>query len=257
MKHHLQMILLFTRQELFEQYRGNALGIVWLFIQPLTYILIFTLIFSDIMKTRLANFDQPYAYSTYLVAGILSWNMIINIITKTSSVYQTKAGLIKKVPTHLLMLPIYIPLAEAIIYVIGMVLFSIVLLLVGHDFSLGWLWLPPLTLCAILFAYTTGILFGLLSPFIPDIRSAIPIFSQLLFWMTPIIYLPDIVPKQFQWLLDANPFTWLIRNFQAIIFYQTPLDWGTLAAALGLTTILSLLVYWLHLRLEKDIRDLI
>lgn len=257
MKHHLQMILLFTKQELLEQYRGNALGVVWLFIQPLTYILIFTLIFSDIMKTRLANFDQPYAYSTYLVAGILSWNMIINIITKTSSVYQTKAGLIKKVPTHLLLLPLYIPLAEVIIYIIGMALFSIVLLLVGYDFSTTWLWLPLLTLCAILFAYVSGMLFGLLSPFIPDIRNAIPVLSQLLFWMTPIIYLPNIVPKQFQWLLDANPFTWLISNFQAAIFYQTPLHWGTLTASLGLTASIGLLVYWLHLRLEKDIRDLI
>lgn len=257
MKHHLQMTLLFTKQELFEQYRGNALGVVWLFIQPLTYILIFTLIFSDIMKTRLANFDQPYAYSTYLVSGILSWNMIINIITKTSSAYQSKAGLIKKVPTHLLVLPLYIPLAEVIIYAIGMILFTIVLLLVGHDFSPTWLWLPLLTLFTILFASTTGMLFGLLSPFIPDIRSAIPVFSQLLFWMTPIIYLPNIVPERFQWLLDANPFTWLISNFQAIIFYQTPLDWGALAAILGLTAVLGLLVYWLHLRLEKDIRDLI
>lgn len=63
-------ILLFAKWELRDQFRNRLLGGAWLFLQPLSYILIFTLVFSHLMNARLQQFDSPYAYSIYLISGI-------------------------------------------------------------------------------------------------------------------------------------------------------------------------------------------
>jgi lipopolysaccharide transport system permease protein len=257
MKQQLGLVLLFARQELIDRYRDNLLGVAWLVLQPLIYILIFTLIFSDIMKNRLADFDQPYAYSIYLVSGLLAWMMVNNTITRLSSVYQDKSTLIKKVPISLSLMPLYIPLAELVVYLIGMLLFAIVLILIGYSFDYYWLWFPVLFLLNGVFAYAIGLFLALLSPFIPDIRTATPVLLQLFFWMTPIIYLPTLIPESFQWLIDINPFAWLVSNLQNIIFFHTSPKLSYLFSLIVLSGALLGLCRWLQIRLERDIRDLI
>jgi len=257
MKKHLSLVLLFARQELFDRYHNNILGRLWLILQPLIYILIFTLVFSGIMKTRLANFNDDYAYSIYLVSGLLIWTAISNIVIRLSSVYQDKASLIKKVPINLMVMPLYIPLIEMSIYLISMALFSVILLLIGYSFSLLWLWLPLILLLSFSFAYALGLFFALLSPFIADIRTAVPVFFQLLFWMTPIIYLPSIIPDQYRYIIELNPFAVLINNFQKVIFFQESPKITTIAVIFIISCLMLACAYYLHKKLEKDIRDLI
>ena len=257
MKKQINLVLLFAKQELFDRYRNNILGRVWLILQPLIYILIFTLVFSGIMKTRLADFNQDYAYSIYLVSGLLLWTAVSNIIIRLSSVYQDKANLINKVPINLMIMPLYIPLIEIIIYLISMSLFSIILLFIDYEFTTLWLWLPVLLIVSVSFAYALGLVFAMLSPFIADIRTAVPVLFQLLFWMTPIIYLPSIVPEQYRLLIELNPFSGLVHTFQQIIFFQASPSIKFIIIIVLLSILLFSLAYYLQRKLEKDIRDLI
>ncbi len=257
LKEQLSLILLFTKQELFDRYRYSLLGRTWLILQPLIYILIFTLVFSSIMKTRLSDFNDDYAYSIYLVSGLLIWTAASNVIIRLSSVYQDKATLIKKVPINLMVMPLYIPLVEAIIYLISMFLFAIILILVGYEFTWLWLWLPLLLLISLSFAYVVGLLFALLSPFISDIRHAVPVLFQLLFWMTPIIYLPSIIPTSYRWIIDLNPFAGIVHHFQQVIFFKNIPSISTLLITSVISLLLLAMVYKLYTHVEKDIRDLI
>lgn len=258
MKKQLNTALLFARQELYDQYKGSILGIFWVMIQPMVYILIFTVVFSKLMGARLANFDQPYAYSLYLVSGILIWNATSSTITRLSGIYQAKAPLIKKVPISLSLMPLYIPLTEAVIYSLGMALFALILcLFINYPFTWHWLWIPPLLILSLSFAYTLGLITALLSPFLPDIRTGIPVIIQLLFWMTPIVYVIDILPSSIQWIALYNPFSWITQSLQAIVLkHQSPQVLHLLGLLL-LTLFFGLLSRWLQLRLQKDIRDLI
>jgi len=257
MKKQINLVLLFAKQELFDRYRNNILGRVWLILQPLIYILIFTLVFSGIMRTRLADFDHDYAYSIYLVSGLLIWTAVSNIIVRLSSVYQDKAHLIKKVPINLMIMPLYIVLIEAVIYIISLILFSLILVFIDYDFTILWLWLPFLVVLSFSFAYALGLFFALLSPFIADIRTAVPVLFQLLFWMTPIIYLPSIIPAQYRYFIEWNPLAGLVHHFQQILFFQTSPTLKTITIILLLSVVMLGLAYYLHHKLEKDIRDLI
>jgi lipopolysaccharide transport system permease protein len=253
----LRLILLFARRELIDQYQHSLLGGLWLFLQPLSQILIFTLVFSQIMNAKLPMFDNPYAYTVYLISGILLWTMIANIIQRLSRVYEDKAALIKKVSLSLSLIPLFIPLVELVIFSISILFFIIFLWLIDYPFSFYWLLLPFLVGLVMSFTYVLGLILGLLSVFLPDIKTFVPIFIQLSFWLTPIVYISSILPTWVATWMQFNPFFWAIDSMHQIILHNQLPHLPYIAALIISTVILTVLARWLQQRLEKDIRDLI
>lgn len=254
----LSHVMLFTRQELVDRYRGKLFGVLWLLLQPLAYLVIFSVVFSGLMRAKLTGFeDQPYAYSIYLIAGLLIWTFMSNMLNQLVQVFQTKASLIRKVPMSLSLMPLYIPIAEGVSFWLSLVFFGAFLLFVGHSITLSWLLLPLIWGLIVLMLYGWGLSLALLSVFLPDIRTALPIFLQLLFWLTPIVYLPAVLPEWAQSFVFYNPFAWPVMASQQIVLYhQLPsfnlLLWMTSLAVVGLLS-----ARFLQNKLEKDVRDLL
>jgi lipopolysaccharide transport system permease protein len=254
----LPHILLFARQDLLDRHRDSLLGIFWVFLQPLAYILIYSLVFSELMKSRLTGFeDQPFAYTQYLISGLLVWMLMSNTISQLSAIYQTKAHIIRKIPVSLSIMPLYVPLVETVIYLFGMLVFALMLILMGQTITWYWLWLPVVLVLVLAVAYPFGLILGMLGVFLPDLRTATPIALQLVFWLTPIVYLAAILPESVQTFVHYNPFSWATESVQAIVLYQRSPQLGHLIALFFLAVVLLLTARWLQNRLEKDIRDLV
>lgn len=254
---HLSHTLLFARQELIYRYHDNALGIFWLFAQSITHVLIFTLVFSKLMGARLSAFESQYAYSIYLVSGILPWNALANTLTNLASVYNAKSYLIKKVPLSLSLMPLYVPLVEAVIYSVTMGVFMLFLWAIDYPWNWHWLWLPGIMALNLAFAYGLGLILGMLNVFIPDIKNLTGLVLQFGFWLTPIVYVTNILPEWAQRIISLNPFYWAIESLHQIILFGNPPHARRLFQLFLLTLLIAVTARWLQIRLERDIRDLI
>lgn len=250
-------VLLFARWELRDQFSNRMLGGLWLFLQPLSYILIFTLVFSHLMNARLQQFDSPYAYSIYLVSGMLLWNLMAGVLQRLVNIFSEKAGLIRKVPVSLVLMPLYVPLVELVVFGIASVFFLVFLAVISHEPNIYWLWLPVVVLSGLLFAYSLGLVLAILSVFMPDLRNAVAIVLQLGFWMTPIVYVESILPEWVVGWMVLNPFYWGVSNMHRIVLYGQPPSFTLLFLLLACGLLLSLLARYLQHKLEKDVRDLI
>lgn len=257
----LSLIMRFVRQEMIDRHASAVLGTLWTFLLPLSQILIFTLIFSNIMGLRLASMGLEdlgqYSYSVYLVTGLLPWLAFSNTLNRVTGVYQEKAGLINKVHLPLLGLPLYIPITEILLYGIGMGFFTLFLLFIGFTWTWAWLWLPPLIGLTLLLAYTLGLICALISVFIRDTRDLVNIALQLGFWLTPIVYVIELLPERWHPLFLFNPMHHLISSLRiALLQGQTP-PLLPLLLLLAISLLLLGFAYWLGKRLEKDLRDFI
>jgi lipopolysaccharide transport system permease protein len=256
----IALLLTFTRQDLVDRYSSSILGGVWTLINPLVLILIYTLIFSKIMGARLSDLGvefSEYGYSIYLVPAVLAWSAFGNTLTRVSTVFQDKAGLIGKVSLSLRTLPLYILLSETIVFLISMSLFAIFLLLIGYPISWMWLLLIPVYLVQQLLAYSLGFGAAVLGVFVRDVIELVRITVQLWFWLTPIVYVLDILPEETQNMLAWNPMTHFVTAFREVILYARVPDLGALAvlAVVGLC-FLAMALFGFQ-RLEKDLRDFI
>lgn len=253
------LTLHFVRQDLVDKHAGSALGWLWTLLLPLANILIFTLVFSRIMGARLGAMGMEYlgsySYSVYLIAGLLAWTTFATTLNRTSKVFHEKGRLITKVRVSLFTLPLYIVISESIIYGVSMAFFAIFLLLVDFQWPVTWLWLPLIFALQQLFAYGLGLLLAIFSVFFRDIKNLVGIITQLWFWLTPIVYVIDILPEKWHSVLIFNPMYHSITAFRdTLIFGRNPnMESLLVLALLGAGTLALALFAGRHL--EKDIRD--
>jgi lipopolysaccharide transport system permease protein len=244
-----------VKRELQSKWSGTQLGPFWIVAQPLATILIFTVIFAEIMKPSLPRHDAKFAYSIYLCAGILGWNFFAELLGRCVGVFVENATLLKKVNFPKICLPVICLISSLLHFGIIFILFYFFLLLAGS--SPGWVTISvvPVLLVQIAFTSGLGILLGTVNVFYRDIQQAIGLFLQFWFWLTPIVYLPSGLPDIAFSILRWNPMLPIIQGYQSIFLEQTFPDWTGLIYPGVLAVILCIAGIWTFRRLQGEIVD--
>lgn len=254
----LPLIALLTRQELVDRHKGSLLGRTWTMIAPLINILVFVLIFSTIMGARLEGFGvevDQYTYSIYLISGILAWTAFAKSLSALTNMFIERAGMITKVNISLKALPLSTLLAETIIYLFGMAFFALFLLLIGFPVGLYWLGVPLVLALQLAFTYGLGLLLATLAVYLKDIREGVAVLLPVWFWLTPIVYVDDIIPPWALTFMELNPLFQLVDAYRELILYQRLPDMLGILGMLIITPVLMVTALWLLKRTERDLRD--
>ena len=140
------------RREFQARYRNSLLGALWTVLNPLAMILVYTLVFSRIMHTRLPGVHDPFAYSVFLCAGLLPWQWFTELLGRNVSVFVDHAGLIRKSTFPYLALPVIAFLSSAVNFLLIAFLFLLFLIISGNWPGVGLLWVIPLLILQSIFA---------------------------------------------------------------------------------------------------------
>ena len=230
-----------VQREFQAKYRNSILGAAWTVLNPLAMIFVYTVIFSQIMRTRLAGSDSSLAYSIYLCAGILTWGLFAEITGRSQNVFLENANLIKKISFPRICLPIVVVLNATLNFAIIFGLFTCFLVLSGN--FPGWVFLAlfPVLAVQIIFSVGLGMILGVLNVFFRDVGQFFGIFLQFWFWFTPIVYPLAILPEKAQELLVWNPMSPLVAAYQGILVEGLWPRWGPLFPVTVLGTLLCIL----------------
>lgn len=217
-----------VKREFQTRYRNSLLGGAWMVLNPLAMIIVYTVIFSQLMKARLPGVDNGLAYGIYLCAGVLTWGFFSEILGRSQSVFLENANMIKKLSFPRICLPLIVVLNAGVNFAI---IFSLFLGFLAVTQNLpGWtlLGVVPVLLVQILFSIGLGIILGVLNVFFRDVGQFVGIFLQFWFWFTPIVYPLSILPEAVRPLVAWNPMTALISAYQTIFVYDRWPDWSSL-----------------------------
>jgi lipopolysaccharide transport system permease protein len=217
------------------KYQNSLLGALWNVINPLAMITVYTVIFSQVMRARLPGVDSTFAYSIYLCAGIISWSYFAEITSRAQNIFIEQANLLKKVNFPRICLPIVVVLTASLNFGILLGLFLLFLLLTGNFPGVVIFALIPLLIVQIVFSIGLGITLGVLNVFFRDIGQLFGVVLQFWFWLTPIVYSVDILPRSVQPLMDLNPMAGLMASYQGIFVKGLWPEWQNvwLIAVLG------------------------
>ncbi len=254
----LRLILEFTKRDFTEKYAGSLLGVIWAFIYPLVMITIYAVVFSNIMGAKLRpGQNSGFSYVAYLVAGIIPWTAFANTIVRSSTVFLDQKRVISKVPLSLPLLPLYVVLSETITCVITFLLYIILLIVSGIPLNKSIIFLPIIYIVHQLFAYALGLFFAMFVVFLRDLKELINVGVQIWFWVTPIVYVVDILPDFVKSAMIFNPAYYFISAYHDIFVYGKNPDFIYLLVLAIAGHIILLFAYMLFKNKEKDIRDCI
>ncbi len=231
------------------------LGAAWTVINPLAMIIVYTVIFSQVMRAKLPDIDTTFAYSIYLCAGILTWGLFAEILGKAQSVFIDNANLLKKVSFPRLCLPIIVVANAVLNFLIIFSLFTL-FLAISNNFP-GWVYLAvfPVLFINVLFAIGLGITVGVLNVFFRDIGQLFTIILQFWFWLTPIIYPISIIPESLRVYVELNPMVNIISAYQTILVKGELPQWQGLYMVSALSILLCLIGLSLFRKHSGDMVD--
>ncbi len=231
------MLLDFIRRDFRTRYVGSMLGGYWFFIHPIALILIYSVIFSSVMRVRFPQdlTEHAFGFTIFLCAGILPWTAFSEMLSRTTSIFRDQANLIKKVyfPSEIL---IFVATGSvAITFSISLFILFVFFLIIGHPLSSALFYLPLLILLQMLFASGLGMALAVLNVFFSDISQMLGIALQVWFWGTPIVYRLAQLPESVQFLVKLNPFFYFTSLYQDILFSRLAPSWQNLATCAGVS----------------------
>jgi lipopolysaccharide transport system permease protein len=236
-----------VKREFQSKYSNAILGAAWSLLSPLAMILVYTVIFAEVMRNKLPGSDNTFAYSIYLCAGILTWGLFAEIIARSQNMFIEQANLIKKISFPRISLPLIVVLNALLNFAIIFGLFTLFLLVTGNFPGAVFLAILPVLVLQVMFAIGLGMIIGVLNVFFRDVGQFFSIFIQFWFWFTPIVYPSSILPEAIRGLLVWNPMAPIIAAYQTILVNGRMPDWGSMAAPL----VLALLMCVFALRLFR------
>ncbi|MCF6331017.1 MAG: ABC transporter permease [Sulfurimonas sp.] len=257
MKHNILLAFSFAVRDFKERYVGTGLGQLWYIISPIVMIFIYTVIFSDFMKMKLDIVDSTYAYSIYIVPGLLAWLSFSKTLSRLSTLIAEKSNLIKKINVPMYVFYLSIIITEFTLFVLSISFGIIFLILIDYTINFTFLWMIPVMILQTIFVFSIGIILSLFVPFFKDLKEAIPIVIQLWFWMTPIIYMKEMIADKYPLILVYNPFYYYVRIYQDIFLFAKAPSFSDLLTIFLLSFISLFIAGFLYKKMISTVKDII
>jgi lipopolysaccharide transport system permease protein len=239
------------------RYAGSAAGILWHVINPLAQIVIYTLVFSQLMAMRLPGSVAVGAFALYLCAGILPWTAFTDCVLRGTNAFIENAAYLKKLPIPEQVFVAQNAVTATISLAVSMTLLLVVSLAIGGVVNATWLGVPVVLVLLQGFGFGLGLIGSTLNVFLRDIGQVLVILLQLWMWVTPIVYVEDILPASLRALAPYNPAYPFIDALHKMVVLGTwppAWEWPLMLWWAAATPVVGYLVLR---RLRPEIRDAI
>ena len=211
-------------REFHSKYSQSMLGMAWMVIHPAALIVVYTVIFSEVMNARLPGASGGLSYSIYLCAGLLTWGLFSDISGRSLNMFIENGNIIKKINFPRVVLPLIVVASGLINFSIIFSLFFIFLIFSGEWPGWSFFWVFVIIAVELLLAIGLGLVLGVLNVFFRDVGQFFGIILQFWFWLTPIVYPSNILPMPLRDVLYWNPMTVLTVNYQQLFLHKQPPD---------------------------------
>lgn len=203
-------------------YKRSALGIAWTLINPLLQLAVFSFVFRSVIPINIPQF------SSFAFSGLLIWTWSQTALFQATGLITSNKALIRQPNFPTAILPVVTTMTGLIHFLLALPVLIIFLAVDGVEPS-SVLFVLPL-LMVIQFVLTVGLAYPLaaLNVTFRDTQHTLGVLLQMLFYLTPIFYDLNSVPKEFQPLYQLNPMVPLLEAYRAILLKGTQPDWQAL-----------------------------
>ena len=212
-------------KEIRGKYKGSILGILWSFLNPLLVVAVYAIVFPFLLRGL--NQDN---YLVFLITGVIPWTFFTSVVTTGCNCVWINGGIIKKVYFPREILPISVVGAGLINFAISCIIILAFVIFSGVGVSIHLLWLPVIALIQSVFSLGLLFILSAINVYVRDVEYIVQFIVNLVFYATPIIYNPSMVPESFRWVLNLNPMAHIIGAYRNIFYYHASPNLHSLGA---------------------------
>ena len=221
------MIFSLVKRDLRGRYKGSVLGFLWTFLNPLLQLMVYTFVFSTIMRAGIED------YYLFLFVALVPWTYFAACVSGGASSIMGQADMVNKIyfPREVL------PISHVMSQLINMLLTGVVVILVvifsGKGINLlACAYLPIVILIETMLGLGLAFLLSAWTVFFRDLQYIIGIVIMAWQFMSPVMYSTDLVPDRFRTLFYLNPMTPIIGAYRDILYYKKVPDISTFSSGI-------------------------
>jgi lipopolysaccharide transport system permease protein len=205
-----ELLYFFIWRDIKVRYKQTILGGVWVILQPLMPMIVFSLFFGLLVKVPSDNI--PYPIFTY--TALLPWHLFASMFYASSESLVANQGLITKIYFPRLLVPLSILLGSLIDFLIPLPLLVGMMYYYGIELTWTVLYVPLFLVLTLLTALGMGLWSSALHVQYRDVHHVINFLTQFLMFATPIFYPASLVPNQWRFLYGLNPMVGVVEGFR-------------------------------------------
>lgn len=241
------------KRDVLLRYRGAMFGVLWIFISPLLMLAIFAFIFGQIFQARWPQQDTGTPFWLLLYSGLIAFNIFAETVSRSPTSVRSYPSFVKKIIFPVNILPV-VPLGAALVHGVFNFLILLAALAWTGYLHAGILLFPLLIAPLVLLALGLSWFLSAWGVFIKDMTQIVPVFVQMLLFLSPVFYPIGAVPATLRPFYQYNPLSAVIETSRAVVIGQ-PVEWGAWGVAFGFCIGVSILGYAFFQHSREEFAD--
>ncbi|MEH2246198.1 ABC transporter permease [Nostoc sp.] len=251
-----------VRRDLEVRYKGSVLGNLWPLLNQLSQLLIYTYVFSTVLKVKLTTLKglpaNNFTFGLWLFAGLLPWIAFTGGLMQSSSSVLGQPNLVKKVVFPLALLPLVPVLSTFIESSFGLMALIFFVAVNAHTLHATLALLPLVWLTQLLLTAGLGYLAAGITVFLRDIPQTLGVILNIWFYATPLVYPASAIPEQWRSLVFwLNPIAAIAEVYRDIVLVGEVKHWGEWGVACVIATIIFCCGFTVYKRLCPTFADVL
>jgi lipopolysaccharide transport system permease protein len=241
-----------TLHRLSVRYKQSLLGPAWAVLQPLSLMLIFTVVFTRLV--RMPSDGVPYGVFAY--AGLLAWSFFSTASTNGTTSLVSHPQLVTKVYFPREILPVTYVAAALVDLAIALAGLLLLLLWFRIPLTMNTLALAPALLVLATLGTACALVLAAFQVHFRDIGAGLPLVLQLGMFVTPVLYPLSAVPVRWYGWYILNPLAGAVDGFRRATLGLRP-DFWALGVSATIAVVALPLAYILFKRTEATVADVV
>jgi lipopolysaccharide transport system permease protein len=246
------LVVTFARRDLKIKYAQTTLGALWIVLQPLPFILIFSFLFGRLMKVETGHMP----YFLFALMGVIGWNYFTGLSNNIGNSLIESQHILKKIYFPKIILPLSKILVGGFDFLVSFILLLPVMLIFSIVPGREIVYLPLFIVLNVATGMAVGVAVSALTFNRRDLQHFAPTIINFCIWLTPVFYPVTILPPQFGYLMYFNPIAYVIEGYRfALGGNSAPSPYYLISIIPVLILFVISLVYFR--RVEDEIADYI
>ena len=226
--------------DIVQRYRRSILGPAWITLSNLIFILSISFIYSSFFN---ASF---FDYLIWVTTGLLPWYLILIQIEDGMSAFIESENIIKSMKINNLIFIFRVTFRNYLIFFHNITILIVLYFIYENIiFSIYLIFIPIILLIYFSVLFPLGGILAIFATRFRDIQSLTKSILQIIFFLSPIIWMPSFVPDSKLFIIDYNPVFHFIDLFRGIILNQQ-INFNSLITILFFAFLFNLIFYFLY-----------
>ena len=253
-----QLLRQLTNRAVQMRFRGSVLGLLWAILNPIFMLLVYTFVFSVIMKIRWNGQGSTFFFAMNLYCGLIVYGIFAESVGSASIQILSNPSYVKKIVFPLEILPLAGLAASVFFNLFGLVILLFCVQFFVQPLSIHIVALPIIWVPLLLLSCGLSWVVAALGVLVRDVGQLIIIFLQVLFYLCPIVYPLARVPVSMQRIyMLLNPMAIYVEQTRAVVLDRSWPQWNWMPQSYLISLVAFIFGYYVFMRAKRGFADVI